>query len=189
MPVTDADIVNEALYMVDQRIPLVTGVSPTFDNSTPGQAAQRLYVPTVQAVGRMFEWDMARRTIVLTLSGNAVLFPAGWFEYLYPTNGIQLWQVVPANVDPNDPLPTTWQRANAVVAGVEQSVIQTDVENAIGVYNNNPGPNSWDPLFRETLVRLLASKFAESLSGRPETSVNMAQTSAAFGQSAMRRDS
>lgn len=176
--------------MVSQRIPLVTGVSPTFDNSAAGVAAQQLYVPTVQAVGRMFEWDMARRTVALTLSGNAVTFPAGWTEYLYPTNGIQVWQVVPGMIDdPNDPKPTNWLVENAVVAAVLKKVILTDVVAPIAVYNNNPGPDVWDSGFRETVVRMLASKFADALTGRPETAAFMLQTGGQFGQGAMKRDS
>lgn len=187
---TAVDVVNEALYMVSQRIPLVTGVSPTFDDSAAGKAAQQLYVPTVEAVGRMFEWDMARRTVSLVASGNVIIFPAGWTEYLYPTNGIEVWQIVPGTIaDPNDPLPTTWLVENAVVGATLRKVILTDVVAPIAVYNNSPGPEVWDPGFRETVVRMLASKFADSLTGRPETAAFMLQSSGAFGQGAMRRDS
>lgn len=182
------DVVNEALAMVNQRDPLVTGVAPTFDNSPAGKMAQLIYEPTVQAVGRMFEWDMARRTVQLTPTGNAILYPVGWTEYRYPTNGIQVWQLVPGtSFDEHDPRPVNWQVANAVVNGDLVKVILTETEEPVAIYNNNPGPEVWDSIFRETVVRALAAKFAEGLSGRPETASYMLNTAGAFGQSGMKR--
>jgi hypothetical protein len=187
MPVTSADIVNQALQMVGDNMPAVQGNSPTFDDSTAGQAAQRLYAPAVATVGRLFEWDMARRTVVLTLSGGA---PFPWdFQYLYPTNGLEVWQVMPGGLsDPNNPLPTTWVVANAVVSSAERKVIHTNVADAVAVYNNNPGPDVWDAGFREAVVRLLASEFAMAVAGRPETSQNLLQSFNAFVTAAKSRD-
>lgn len=186
---TAADIVNTALSMVGDRTPLVTGTAPTFDDSPAGKAAAQLYVPTVQTVGRLFEWDMARSTIALALSGNAAPFPWG-LEYLYPTNGIQVWQVMPsALVDPHNPLPVNWVEANAIVAATQRKVIHTEASltGALAVYNNNPGPDVWDPGFREAVEFLLASKFAESVAGKPETASNLLGAFNAFVEAAKAR--
>lgn len=187
MPVTSADIVNQALQLVGNNMPLVQGNAPTFDNSTGGQAAQRLYAPAVATVGRLFEWDMARRTVALTESGVA---PFPWdYQYLYPTNGLEVWQVMPATLaDPNNPLPTTWVVANAIVSAAERKVIHTNVASAIAVYNNNPGPDVWDADFREAVVRLLASEFAMAVAARPETSKNLLESFNAFVTAAKSRD-
>ena len=72
--------------------------------------------------------------------------------------------------DYNDPLPTNWVPANAVIAGTQKRVILTNVRDAKAVYNNAPGPESWDALFREAVVRLLASELSIAIAGRPETS-------------------
>ena len=187
MPTTATDIVNQALQLVGDNMPLVQGNAPTFDNSTAGQAAQRLYAPAVATVGRLFEWDMARRTVALTESGVA---PFPWtYQYLYPTNGLEVWQVMPASLaDPNNPLPTTWVVANAIVSAAERKVILTDVPNAVITYNNNPGPDVWDAGFREAVVRLLASEFAMAVAGRPETSKNLLESFNAFVSAFKTRD-
>lgn len=186
--VTPTDIVNEAIQMIGDNQQPVTGNLPNFDTSAAGKAAAQLYVPTVQAVARMFEWDMARNTVTLTQSGNPPPFP--WdYEYLYPANGIEVWQIIPDFVpDPNNPLPTNWAVANTLVGGVQTKVIQTDVDGAIAVYNNNPGPDVWDGMFKEAVVRLLASKMAMAVSSKPETAENLLVSFNAFMNAAKGRD-
>ena len=187
MPVTSADIVNQALQLVGDNMPLVQGNAPTFDDSTGGKAAQRLYAPAVATVARLFEWDMARRTVALAIAGTA---PFPWdYQYLYPSNGVEIWQVMPASItDPNNPLPTTWVVANTVVGSAERKVIHTNVPNAVAVYNNNPGPDVWDPGFREAVVRLLGSEFAMAVAARPETSKNLLESFNAFVNAFKTRD-
>lgn len=188
MPLTATDVVNAALQMIGDNAPTVEGAAPTFDDSDAGKAAQALYTPTVETVARLFEWDMARTTATLVLSGNTAPWP--WaYEYIYPVGGIEIWQLLPATLaDPNNPLPINWDVANAVVAGQQRRVIQTDLADAKAVYNNNPRPEAWDSLFTEAVTRLLASKFAMAVAGRPETSENLLQSFNAFVQAAKGRD-
>ncbi len=179
MTVTSTDVANEAIQLIGDNQPPVTGVNPTFDSSPAGVALSKLYGPCVAAVGRQFEWDFARNTVTLSLTGNT---PDYWtYEYLYPTNGIEVWQIVPATItDANNPLPTTWQVANALVSSVQKKVIQTNVQNAKCVYNNNPDESVWDALFHQAVVRLLASALAMALDGRQDTAMAMLQSGAAF---------
>lgn len=189
MPVTSNDIVNQSLMLIGDNQPAVVGNAPNFDNSPAGKAAALLYIPTVQTVGRQFEWDFARNTVALTLSGNAAPYP--WtVEYLYPTNGIEVWQLIPPVIaDPNNPLPTTWEVANTIVTGQQRKVIQTNLAGALCVYNNSPTEATWDPLFREAVVRLLASGMAMAIAGRPDTAQAMLDSASAFGGIAATRDS
>ncbi len=189
MPDTPTVIVNRALNLQGNKVPEVTGSYPDFDTSAAGVAAKWLYPEAVRTVGRLFEWDFARFTAALTLSGNVA--PDPWtYEYLYPTDALQVWQIKPAAaVDPNYPIPTTWVRANRVVSGNQVSVIHTNVENAVAVYNNNPLPSTWDAGFTDAVVRWLASAFAMALSGRPETQQNILNTATAMMKEAMGRDS
>lgn len=182
-----ASVVNQALQMVGDNMPAVAGVAPTFDDSTAGIAAQKLYAPAVATVGRLFEWDMARNTVALVVSGAA---PFPWaLQYLYPTNGLEVWQVMPATLtDANNPLPINWVVANAIVSGAQRKVIHTNLAGAVAVYNNNPGPDVWDATFREAVVRLLASEFAMAVVGRPETSANLLESFNAFVSAAKGRD-
>jgi hypothetical protein len=131
-------------------------------------------------VGRQFAWDMARNTVALTLSGNPAPFP--WsFEYLYPTNGIEVWQIHPNVVaDANNPLPQSWNIGNAVVAGQQQRVVWANLAAAYCTYNNNPNENTWDSLFREAVVRLLASELSMALAGKPDAAEGYLQSGAAF---------
>lgn len=186
---TSTDIVNQAVQLIGDNQPPVTGSAPNFDSSPAGQAAAVLYGPAVQTVGRRFGWDFARNLVALTLSGNpaSVLWP---FEYLYPANGVQVWQMVPAALaDPNNPLPVNWTVANAVVGNVQKKVIQTNLQNAQAVYNNNPNENTWDPLFREAVVRHLASEMAMAIAGKPDTAQAALETSNAFETIGEGRDS
>ena len=117
MPVVSSDIVNEALQLIGDDGPAVTGVWPNFDGSTNGNIAMLTYGPAVDAAMRAHNYDFARTVVALALSGNAA--PLGWaYEYLYPVSAIQLWQVTPPFplADPNDPLPTRWNVGAAIVA-------------------------------------------------------------------------
>lgn len=179
----DADVVNEALQLIGgNKQPLVTGSAPSFDSSPAGVAAANLYLPTVYTVGRRFGWDFARASVALVVSTNAP--PFGWsYEYVYPGNGIQVWQITPPTApDPNNPLPVNWQIGNAVVGGVQKRVIWTNVASASAVYNNAPSPTAWDSLFREAVVRELASAFAMALNGRPDTAQGQLEAAGAFAQ-------
>lgn len=179
---TSTDIVNEAIQLIGDNQPPVTGSAPNFDASPAGVAAAKLYTATVQAVGRMFGWDFARNTVALTLSGNPA--PNGWaFEYLYPSNGIELWQVQPpitVNTDLNNPLPVNWNVCNALVASVQTKVIQCSVASALGIYNNAPAESVWDPLFHQAVVRTLSGALAMALEGWPDTAAAMLESGARF---------
>lgn len=189
MAVTSTDVGNQALMEMGGNQPLVTGLAPTFDDSTAGKALQRLYVPCVQFVGRQFGWDFARAAVALSLSGNAA--PFGWtYEYLYPTNGIQVWQITPATItDPFNPAPANWVVGNAVVGSVQKKVIWTNLQNAYAYYNNNPTEDTWDPGFRESVVRLLASELSLALGGNPQASQVLLQSAGSVEQIAEGRDS
>lgn len=115
--VTSADIVNRAVQFVggfNNQKP-VTGSPPSFDGSVVGIAAGQLYNGVVQTVGRQFGWDFSRRIAALALTINVP--PLGFsYEYLYPTNGIQVRQLVPPTfTDPNDPRPVQWSVGNTDV--------------------------------------------------------------------------
>jgi len=180
MSVTSTDIVNQALQLIGDNIPPVAGAAPDFDDSAAGKAASYLYDACVQTVARQWRWDMARNTVALTLSGNAA--PVPWtYEYLYPPNGVEVWQLMPASIDdPNNPAPFNFVVANAVVNGQQQRVIHADLADAVAVYNNSPNENTWDSMFREAVVRLLASELSMALFGRPDTEQALLQSGAAF---------
>ena len=185
---TSTDIVNEALQLIGDNQPPVTGVAPGFDTSTAGKAAALLYGSVVAAVGRQFEWDFARKTVALALTANTAPYP--WtYEYSYPSNGIEVWQLLPGSeTDPNNPLPYNFAVGNAIVSGAQARVIWTNLASAYCTYNNNPNENTWDALFHQAVVRLLASGLSMALAGKPDLANLMIQSGAAFETIGEQRD-
>lgn len=184
MAVTSNDIANQAIELLGDDQPFVTGQAPTFDNSAAGKALQKLYAPCVATVQRQFGWDASRNAVALALTGNTPPMPGWQFEYAYPGNGIEVWQLVPAAAaitDPNNPLPVNWDVGNNVVTGTQTKVIWSNQQAAQAIYNNNPTEAVWDALFREEVARLLASELAMALAGKPDTSQNLLETAGTFG--------
>jgi hypothetical protein len=188
LTVTSNDVANQAVQLIGDNHPFVTGTAPNFDTSPAGKALSKLYAPCVATIARQWGWDLARNTAALQLSGNV---PAnGWlYEYLYPANGIQVWQLVSQIPDSSDPRPVNWNVANTMVGGVQTKVIQTNLQFAEAVYNNNPNESTWDSLFREAVVRLLANELANAIAGRPDTAQAMIESGAAFEAIGEQRDS
>lgn len=175
-------VANSAIELIGGNIPPVAGNAPTFDNSTAGLALQELYEPAVWTVGRQFGWDFARNTFTLASTGNTPLF--GWtYEYAYPSMAVEVWQLLPAaQSDPNNPQPQLYSVYNTLVGGVQTKVIGTNIQNALAVINNNPTEATWDALFREAVVRLLASELSMALFGKPDASEAYLNSGAAFEQ-------
>ena len=167
MATTSTDIANEALVMAGWNKAAVTGVAPTFDNSTVGLILQRIYQPCVNAVLRVQPWDCARAVVSLTASGNTP--PFGWsYEFLYPSNAVEVWQVgPPTGYSPNNPLPQLWDVGNSLISSVMTKVIWTNVSPVQAVFNNTPTEAIWDSLLRQAVVRSLAGELALALA-KPE---------------------
>ena len=172
------NVVNEALNCIGFDGSPVTGVSPNFDTSTAGQVAAKSYAPIVAAVARMLDWDFTRTTSVLSLSGNPAPAPwVGGFEYLYPANCAQLWQLLPSVTGPLfNPTPVTWSRGIATVSSVQASVIWTYLASAWATFDGNPLEQTWDSLFRQSVVNLLAVRFANAALGKPDMATFYTET-------------
>ena len=180
MTVSSQDIANQAIMMFGDDTPPVSGQAPTFDDSTAGKALKKLYTPCVQTVAKQFGWDFARNNVTLSLSGNAA--PIGWaYEYTYPSMSVEVLQVLPATLaDPNNPLPVNWAVGNSLVSSVQTKVIWSNQVGALALINNAPSEATWDALFREAVVRLLASELADALAGKPDTASRYLDSGAAF---------
>lgn len=174
------DVVNQALQYIGDNMPPVTGNPPNFDSSPAGVAAAQFYTAVVQTVGRQFGWDFARNTFTLVPSGNAA--PDPWTnEYIYPPAAVQIWELKPAVLaDANNPLPTNYNIANTLVGSVQTKVIQTNFANAVAVVNNNPSDTTWDPGFREAVVRLLSSVLSMAIAGKPDVAASYLETGGSF---------
>ena len=180
MAITSNTVANQALALIGNNLGPVLGNAPTFDSSAAGLVLAELYAPAVRTVAKQFGWDFARNIVALTLSGNAG--PFEWaYEYLYPSNGVEIWQVLPnIAADVNNPLPVNWSIGNTIVGTTQTKVIWTNQQNAQAWYNNAPTEATWDAGFQEAVVRLLASELAMALYGRPDTAEAYLQSGGSF---------
>lgn len=185
---TSNAVVNRAIQLYGDNQTPVTGNYPSFDSSVAGIAAAALYAGVVQTVGRQFGWDFSHKIDALSTSGNTAPFP--WsYEYLYPTFGLEIRQLLPASLtDPNNPLPIDWDVGNVSVSGILTKVIWSNLASASCAYTNMPPEATWDSLFTEEVVRVLASEMAMAVAGKPETSQGLLDSAASFGQINMGRD-
>jgi hypothetical protein len=185
MALVSTDIVNQAIFLIGDDQPPVTGVAPTFDSSVAGKAAAQLYYLCVRAVGRQFGWDFARNQFPLVATANAP--PLGYaYEYSYPVfAGLvapEIYQLVPPFpvADPNNPAPIDWTIGNTIVSGTQTKVIWSNLQNAAVICNSNPSESLWDPLFQQAVVRLLASAMAMAIAGKPDVAQGMLESGSAF---------
>ena len=191
--VLSVDIANRAVQLIGDNQAPITGSgnypTPSFDLSAAGLACAALYVGVVNTVGRQFGWDFARSTVALQ-AGN-IAAPVPWkYEYLYPTNGVQVRQLVPTTiVDSNNPMPVRWSVATDLISGVPTKVILTNLAAGFAVYSNQVNENLWDPGFTEAVVRLLSSELAMAIAGRPETARSLLESMQGFEGAAEMRDS
>ena len=91
--------------------------------------------------------------------------------------------------DANNPLPINWSVGNAIVGGNQVRVIHTNQINANAVIDNFPVENTWDDLFREAVVRLLASNLALATAGKPDLSKDLLESGGGFESIGQERDS
>lgn len=114
--VTPADIVNRAIQLIGgfNNNQAITGSPPLFDRTTIGVAAGTVYNAVVQTIARKFGYDFSRNIATLGLTGGTA--PLNYaYEYFYPTNGIQVRQLVPPTfADANNPTPIRSTIGNVV---------------------------------------------------------------------------
>lgn len=175
-------IANQALQIIGGNNQAVAGQYPNFGPSTsPAAVALNLiYGPCLQTVARQFEWDFARNTQPLVLSGNPAPYP--WSkEYLYPDHCVQVWTLFPTTeTDPNNPMPVNFVEANNIVGAAQVKVIHTNLASALAVFNNYPREDTWPADFREAMVRLLGSELVMAIGGKPDVAEGAIQSYGVF---------
>jgi hypothetical protein len=193
-PQGPADIVNRATVLIGglNNQPAVVGTPPNFDGSPIGIAAGIAYGGVIQTINKQYGYDFSRYEMALTLSGNTP--PWGFTqEYLYPTNGVEVRQVMlsaaaQAAGDPNDPLPVLWNIGFNQVGGIPTKVIWTDVPSAYAVVSGQPPEALWDALYTEAVVRLLAAELDMAIAARPDSANIEMERMGLFQQVSMTRE-
>lgn len=194
---TAAQVCNSALEQIASQ----TTITSLTDGSPAADAAQVVYVPTVELMLRELDPDFARFTAALALSGAVTPVVPWAYEYLYPADCVRLRQVRPPGsgtgslADPYDPQPIRANVAFDIIATVSTKVILTNQVNALAVYTSSTVAEAqWDSVFTDAVVRRLANPLAMALSGRPDfaekilmQSAQMAATAEAVDDSGFRR--
>lgn len=185
-------VVNSALEQVAAQ----TQISTLTDGTPAANAAQVVYIPTVQLLLRELDPDFAQYTAALTLSGVATPVVPWAYEYLAPTDMVRLRQIKPNTSAVNyDPSPIRAQVAFDIIATINTKVILTNQAGALAVYTSSSVAEAqWDAAFADAVVRRLANPLAMALAGRPDfakeilmQSAQMAQTAASIDDSGFRR--
>jgi hypothetical protein len=168
---TPASIVNQALAQIAAQA-TVTGNNPTFDGSAAGNAAGELYTSCVNLLLRQQDYEFSRVQASMVQAGIAPNYP--WqYIYLYPPDCLKIRQVIPEPWNQNDPQPVRWSVETVVISSTKTTAILSNAPpaQAVLVYTSSIVTESqFDPVFQETLVRLLASELVMALGGRPDFS-------------------
>ena len=148
-----------------EQIGVQAQITSFTDGSVEGAACGVIYQSVIDATFRMSTWDFATKELALTASGSTP--PTPWeFEYLYPSDAVQIKQIrtnfvgFTFNVQP-----IRWAVASNLTP---TKVIWCDTANAVAVYTFRSPESEWDTMFIETAVKMVASKLAMALAGRPD---------------------
>lgn len=183
------DICNRALSEGGTR----TNISSLLDPSIAAVTCNLHYGTLVRQLHRTAPWGFCRRTVPLTLLGTLADGTAPYpfqYMYLYPPDAVKMRYLLPPPPTANGSAPAVspagmfyfpWclpsRRWTFVVATNDvapqgagppghEKVILTNVQNALGIYNQLiDNPDQWDDLFEDAVVQALAAKIVIPLSG------------------------
>lgn len=176
---TSLDLCKEALAWTGTRS-TITSLS---DGSTEANYCTLLYNPLRDFLLREGDYDFSLKRVVPTAAAvSAIPWTAA---YVYPTDALRIRACLPTNYVALDPRPIEWNIYN--VSNVRYIVSKQ----AIGVllYTFAPVEDMFDPIFRESLVRLLSSALSFALTNRIEASDKSLKEALTFAGIADLRDS
>lgn len=175
---SNIDITNRALATIGTRSQITSMV----DGSQEALYANIIYNDLRDFMLREGDYDFALVDIAPT--PQAIPAVPWTFRYSYPTDCIRIRQLITSNFVALDPLPVEWNILS--IANVRFIVTTQAIANILYTY---PAPeDSWDAIFTESFVRLLASGLAFALENRIEASREKLQEALAFANIANMRD-
>lgn len=184
------NVCNLALLQMSNRVQ----INSLNDNSPAANAASLFYTPKTQALLRAAPWTFTRKQVVLTQYKAAIVNgavssnppPQQWqYEYLKPADCLRARFIqstvttstagTPLTTAPNYAMPSPQVNTSTpfvMAMDVDSNnnpipVILTNMENAQLVYTADLSqyPDMWDPMFLNAEVAMLASFFAQALTG------------------------
>lgn len=175
---SNIDITNRALATIGTRSQITSMV----DGSAEALYANLLYNDLRDFMLREGDYDFA--LVDIAAVPQAVPALPWTFRYSYPTDAIRIRQLIPLGFIALDPMPIEWNLLS--IANVRYIVTTQAIVNILYTY---PAPeDSWDAIFTESFVRLLASGLAFALENRIPASREKLQEAIAFANIANMRD-
>lgn len=173
------DITKQALAEIGTR----TSISAMNDGSSEANYASLLFAPLRDFLLREgdYDWSMG----VAAAAAAAVPSFPWFFAYSYPAGALRIRQVIPLTSPTFDPRPMEW---NVVSVGANR-FIYTRAEISQIIYTLGVDDAVWDPIFKESFVRLLGSALAFALENRIEASDIKLKEAISFAGIANLRDS
>lgn len=140
---------NEALAELKQ-IGGITAISDASGTTTEQKYATRFFAPCRKSVLRAHDWPFARKRLCIVASYDD---ETGTWSFPIPTDCIRALSITRQGT------PSSYRIEGTNVVALQepdQFVYTADIEDI----------DLWDPIARQALVHLLASKLAEPISGR-----------------------
>jgi len=157
---TQLDVAKEALAQIGTR----SKITSLTDGSAEATYINLLYAPIRDFLLTDGDWDFSFVATGITNVGTAA---QPWiYAYSYPLDALRIRQLFPVDYYPLDPRPVEWSISNTFA--VRQ--INTRVEMNALHYTRVAIEDVWDPIFRQSFVRMLASALAFALENRIEAS-------------------
>jgi len=159
---TQLEVAKEALAQIGTR----SKITSLTDGSAEATYVSLLYNPIRDFLLTEGDYDFSLNTITPVELSDDV--PPWAYAYAYPADVLRVRQVIPARYDDDklDPHPVEWN----ILGDLDTRQIMTS-EKIVLIMCTKPAIESlWDPIFRQSFVRMLASALAFALENRIEAS-------------------
>jgi hypothetical protein len=157
---TQLENAKEALAQIGTR----SKITSLSDGSAEAQYVNLLYEPIRDFLLTEGDWDfaLAAENLVATTTP-----PFPWtYRYAYPVGALRIRQLIPTVRVVNDPRPVEW---NVMVFGDDRVIVANQsMDHALVI--TQAVEETWNPIFQQSFVRMLASALAFALENRIEAS-------------------
>ena len=158
----DADIANMALGHLGTR----ATIQSLSENSTEAREINRWYTQVRDGLLRQLDWNFARVTLTLGLTGTA---PTRWtYSYAYPSDCLKFWRIDLGITTYYPPVPFE------IGSDGTNRFVWCDIDQAVGVYTQGvTDPNRFDPEFTMAFSVTLAAMVAYALTNKADLAARL----------------
>lgn len=159
------NICNQALDLVGHK----RHIGSVYDGSPAARIALNAYSETRDEVLASQPWQFARDFEVLVPAGPDAPLPMWLHHFVYPARSVQLLDVYPSGLAPEDildPAPLRWLEVTDRHLAAPQRGILTNFSPAMSIFTARiVDTDAWPAEFTRSVIYQLAQKFTRSLGG------------------------